>query len=325
MCKPGLSAMPEYLVTGGCGFIGSHLCDALIREGHRVRVLDDLSTGSMGNLSQGAMLFKGDIRDPEIVSAAMAGCDGCYHLAAVASVERSIREWLETHRINLTGAIQIFDAARRAGRNGQPIPVVYASSAAVYGDQGDATIAEDAPQRPTSAYGSDKLGCEHHARVAALVHGVPTTGLRFFNVYGPRQDPNSPYSGVISIFANRMARNEPIKIFGDGRQTRDFVYVADVVRALMLALKNISLQPRVLNVCTGRSVSVKDLAVVIANRFGCRQRFEYLPCREGEIRHSLGDPSATAKAIGFEAQTSLLDGLARTIRAVTPEPAYAAK
>jgi UDP-glucose 4-epimerase len=317
--------MPEYLVTGGCGFIGSHLCDALIRKGHRVRVLDDLSTGSLENLSEGATLFKGDIRDPEIVSAAMAGCDGCYHLAAVASVERSIQEWLETHRINLTGTIQIFDTARRAGSHGTPIPVVYASSAAVYGDQGDAPIAEDAPQRPTSAYGSDKLGCEHHARVAALVHGVPTTGLRFFNVYGPRQDPKSPYSGVISIFSDRMARREPIKIFGDGRQTRDFVYVVDVARALMLALEHISDQPRVLNVCTGRSVSVEELAVVIADRFDYRQRFEYLPRRGGEIRHSLGDPSAAAQAISFEAKTSLLEGLALTVRSATPEPAYAAQ
>jgi len=312
--------MLEFLVTGGCGFIGSHLTDALLRRGHRVRVLDNLSTGSTANLSSAATLIEGDIRDPAAVADAMTGCDGCFHLAAVASVERSNQEWLETHAVNLTGTIRIFEAARRAGRSGKPVPVVYASSAAVYGDQGSGSINETAPQRPTSAYGADKLACEHHARVAMLVHGVPTVGLRFFNVYGPRQDPRSPYSGVISIFCDRMAAGRPIPVVGDGNQTRDFIFVGDVVRALILARERIPAVPRVLNVCTGRSTSVHDLAVTLARPLGCELRIERLAPRLGEIRHSLGNPEAARQALAFAAEVSLADGLDWTVRCLAPSP-----
>jgi UDP-glucose 4-epimerase len=297
----------------------------LLRHGHRVRVLDDLSTGKLANLADGAVLIKGDIRDADAVSAAMAGCDGCFHLAAIASVERSIEAWVETHRVNLTGTLQIFEAARRAGRGGGAIPVVYASSAAVYGDQGSRAIGEDALPRPTSAYGADKLACEHHARVATTVHGVPTTGLRFFNVYGPRQDPRSPYSGVISVFSDRIGSSRPVTIFGDGEQTRDFVYVADVVRALMLAQETVSDEPKVVNVCTGRSTSVRALAEEIAGSLGCRPLIEHGPPRHGEIRHSLGDPTAADRTLRFAAVTSLRDGLAATVHAFTAGAAYAAQ
>jgi len=224
-------AMPLALVTGGCGFIGSHLVAALLARGDRVRVLDDLSTGRRENLAPGAELSEGDVADPAAVRAAMAGAAVCFHLAAIASVERGMTEWLTTHRANLSGTIAVFDAARAAGR----IPVVYASSAAVYGEQERLPIAEDAPTLPLSAYGADKLGCELHARVAGHVHGVPTMGLRFFNVFGARQDPGSPYSGVISIFCDRMSRGEGVTIHGDGGQTRDFIHVSDVVRGLVAA------------------------------------------------------------------------------------------
>jgi UDP-glucose 4-epimerase len=317
--------MPEYLVTGGCGFIGSHLCDGLLQQGHRVRVLDDLSTGRLTNLSKEAVFFRGDIRDIDAVSAAMTGCDGCFHLAAIASVERSVEAWVETHRVNLTGTLEVFEAARHAGRGGAPIPVVYASSAAVYGDQGDQAIRESLRPRPTSAYGADKLGCEYHARVATGVHGVPTIGLRFFNVYGPRQDPRSPYSGVISIFSERIARARPITIFGDGEQTRDFVYVADVVRALMLAQQMVSMEPHVVNVCTGRRTSVRNLAEEIAGSLGCRPLIEHRPGRHGEIRHSFGDPAAARRLLGFKAVTSLQDGIAETVRPFTAGDVYIAK
>lgn len=317
--------MSEYLVTGGCGFIGSHLCDSLIRQGHRVRVLDDLSTGHLSNLPREAVFFRGDIQDAEAVSAAMAGCDGCFHLAAIASVERSIHTWVETHRVNMTGTLQIFEAARRAGPGDAPVPVVYASSAAIYGDQGEQAVGESARPKPTSAYGADKLACEHHAHVATTVHGVPTAGLRFFNVYGPRQDPRSPYSGVISIFSDRLAAARPITVFGDGGQTRDFVYVADVVRAMMLAQQAISDEPRVVNVCTGRRTSVQDLAREIAASLGRRPVIEFGPPRHGEIRHSLGDPGAARRTLGFEAATSLQDGIAATVRAFASADVYAAK
>ena len=308
--------MSEYLVTGGCGFIGSHVCDALLHHGHKVRVLDNLSTGSLTNLSRGATLIEGDIRDQVTVERAIAGCDGCFHLAAVASVERSNREWVECHRTNLTGTVQVFAAARRAGAGGTPIPVVYASSAAIYGDQGDAPVSEAARPAPTSAYGADKLACEHHARVATLIHEVPTVGLRFFNVYGPRQDPKSPYSGAISIFCDRIAAGRPVRIYGDGSQTRDFIYVGDVARALLLALVRMPDRPAVLNVCTGRRTSINDLAALVAGALGRRPLVEMMPPRDGEIRHSRGDPSAARAALGFEATVPLSRGLALTTRSL---------
>jgi len=220
--------MTAWLVTGGAGFIGSHLCEALLRRGAVVRVLDDLSSGKRENLPSDIELIEGDVADEAVVRSAMDGVAGCFHLAAIASVERGVSDWLHTHRANLTGAITVFDAGRATR-----VPVVYASSAAVYGDVATVPIAEDAPCRPLSAYGADKLGGELHARVASRVHRIPTVGLRFFNVYGPRQDPRSPYSGVISIFCERARRAAPIDIFGDGEQTRDFVHVADVVAALL--------------------------------------------------------------------------------------------
>src|ERR1700761_3440303 len=225
--------MSTFLVTGGAGFIGSHLCEALIARGDQVRVLDDLSTGHRRNVPAQATLIVGDVADPTAVAEAMADVDGCFHLAAIASVEKGVTDWLGTHRVNVSGTVTVFDAVRRQGSR---IPVVYASSAAVYGDAAVVPIAETAPCVPLSAYGADKYGCELHARVASHVHGIPAVGLRFFNVYGPRQDPKSPYSGVISIFCERIAAGLPITVYGDGQQTRDFVYVGDVVRALLGAM-----------------------------------------------------------------------------------------
>jgi UDP-glucose 4-epimerase len=183
--------MATFLVTGGCGFIGSHLVDLLVRQGHRVRVLDDLSTGRTHNLAPEAELMIGDVADAAIVTLAMKGVTGCFHLAAAPPEADD----LAAHRTSLTGTLTVFEAAR-----GRAVPVVYASSAAVYGDSADQRLSEMAPTKPLSAYGADKLGCELHARIAATTHGVPNAGLRLFNVYGPRQDPASPTAGVISIF-----------------------------------------------------------------------------------------------------------------------------
>ncbi len=179
--------MSRYLVTGGAGFIGSHLVESLLAEGHVARVLDDLSTGQRENLPPAAELILGDVADPATTSAAMAGMDGCFHLAAIASVARAAEDWPGTHRVNLGGTVAVLDAARA-----RRVPVVFASSAAVYGDCADRPLTEAAPTHPLSAYGADKLGSELHAAVATGVFGVPTVGLRFFNVFGPRQDPDSP-------------------------------------------------------------------------------------------------------------------------------------
>lgn len=304
--------MAHFLVTGGCGFIGSHLAAALIARGDRVRILDDLSTGSRANLAPGAELVVGDIADAATVREAMAGTDGCFHLAAVASVERGVREWLATHRVNLSGTIAVFDAARAHGG----LPVVYASSAAVYGEQERLPIDEDAPTRPLSAYGADKLGCELHARVAGHVHGVPTMGLRFFNVFGPRQDPRSPYSGVISIFCDRLVAGEPPLIYGDGGQTRDFIAVADIVLGLLAAMRHAATDAPVLNLCTGRATSVLDLARTIAALClppGRELPPRHLPPRSGEIRHSVGSPERARKMLGLGETTGLAEGLAEVI------------
>jgi UDP-glucose 4-epimerase len=301
--------MRAYLVTGDCGFIGSHLDDALLAGGHAVRILDDLSTGKLANKPLTAELMVGDVSDADVVAEAMRDVAGCFHLAAVASVERSNQDWLETHRVNLTGTIAVLEAARRAG----PVPVVYASSAAIYGDNPALPLTEAALPRPLSAYGGDKLGCELHARVAGLVHRVPTTGLRFFNVYGPRQDPASPYSGVISVFCDRMRAGRAVTIYGDGGQTRDFIFVGDVVRALLAGLREASMDARVFNVCTGRATSVADLAHAIAGTLGVMPEIGFGPARPGDISASLGDPSAARKALAFLAGTSLSEGLARTL------------
>jgi UDP-glucose 4-epimerase len=300
--------MALYLVTGGAGFIGSHLVEALLARGDRVRVLDDLSTGKRENLGPAVELIVGDVADAACVAGAMRGVDGCFHLAAVASVELGNRDWLGTHRTNLTGAITIFDAARRAQPD-RTVPVVYASSAAVYGDTPDPPLAETAAKRPLSAYGADKLGCELHARVAAQVHGVRTAGCRFFNVYGPRQDPASPYSGVISIFFNRIGKGQGITIFGDGGQTRDFIYVADVVDALLKAMRQESPGARVFNVCTGKTTTLLELAAAIGHVFGQTPAIAFADARAGDIRESLGNPAMARDVLGFRANLSIEEGL----------------
>jgi len=303
--------MAQFLVTGGCGFIGSHLCETLLAMGHGVHVLDDLSTGLMTNLAPGATLRIGSVENPEEVARAMGGVDGCFHLAAIASVARCTGEWLASHRTNLSGTIAVLDAARASARD-RPVPVVYASSAAVYGAATVSPIEEEVVARPISAYGADKLGCELHARVAGQVHGVPTLGLRFFNVFGPRQDPGSPYSGVISIFCDRLAAGQPITIHGDGGQTRDFVFVQDVVAALIRGVALATPAAPVLNVCTGQGTSVLQLARHVAQACGAPLDIRYAPSRPGDIRHSVGSPRQGREA-GLPTPAALTEGLEKVI------------
>jgi UDP-glucose 4-epimerase len=304
--------MADYLVTGGCGFIGSHLVESLVADGHGVRVLDDLSTGKRENLSPDIPLVVGDVADGDLVSRCMDGMDGCFHLAAVASVQRSAEAWLDTHRTNLTGAIAVFDASRpRDGR--PPRPVVFASSAAVFGANAAVPLNEASATSPLSAYGADKLGCELHGAVAASAFGVPVTALRFFNVYGPRQDPKSPYSGVIGIFSERLLRKAPVTIFGDGLQSRDFIYVEDVVRFLRAAMDQPRPIFRVFNVCTGRATTLLQLVDSLASLQDMTAHIEFAAPKIGDIRESLGDPSAALAQMGVSAKVELSDGLARTL------------
>lgn len=301
----------DVLVTGGCGFIGSHLVEALLARGDRVRILDDLSSGRRENVCADCEIRVGDVADPATVAQAMAGMDACVHLAAVASVQRCHDDWLSTHRVNQSGLVAVLEATRRLGRPG--VPVVYASSAAVYGDNDRLPLDEDEPPRPISAYGCDKLGCEQQARIAGLVHGVPTLGLRFFNVYGSRQNPASPYSGVISIFAGQALRGEPLTVHGDGGQIRDFVHVEDVVRALLAGLGHASAAAPVFNVCTGRPTTIGGLARSIRALTGGSAPVIFAAPRAGDIRASVGATERAAAGIGFQAAVAVADGLARTL------------
>lgn len=302
--------MGHYLVTGGCGFIGSHLVDSLLADGHRVRILDNLSTGKMANVPNHSEVIVADVADQTMVKQAMDGMDGCFHLAAVASVKRSNEAWFETHRSNLSGTINLFDNARRPHGN---IPVVYASSAAVYGDNPNQPLQETADTRPLTAYGADKLGCELHARVAARVHDVSTFGFRFFNVYGPRQDPSSPYSGVISVFVGRIQNNQPIMIHGDGQQVRDFVYVDDVVSFLKKGMITLTTGCHIANVCTGKTTSIKELALVLFAIFAKEPQISHTESRTGDIRTSLGDTTHAFQTLGLKANIELADGLRKTM------------
>jgi UDP-glucose 4-epimerase len=303
--------MGRYLVTGGAGFIGAHLVDLLLSQGQEVRVMDNLRSGKRANLPPGVEFVAGDVRDLEQVRAAFAGVDGCFHLAAIASVHAG--DAANARATNLDGAINVFEAARRAP--GAPPPIVYASSAAVYGESQAAVLGEDSPTQPVSAYGADKLGCETHASTAARAHGLGSVGLRFFNVYGPRQDPRSPYSGVISIFAANIAAGSPITIHGDGQQTRDFVYVSDVRAALWDAMA--FCRPgvaEIFNVCTGRELSINGLADEISRLLFTSAHITHGPARADDIRRSVGDPRRLAARLGSAPRTPLDVGLAATLQ-----------
>jgi len=302
--------MAVYVVTGGAGFIGSHLVDAILADGHSVRVVDDFSTGKRANLDARVEVFEADICGTGVMRGALEGAAGCFHLAAIASVQRGNEDWVGTHRVNQTGSVAIFDACRVAR-----VPVVYASSAAVYGDTGGAVAHEGLPCRPQTAYGADKLGSELHAAVGWGVHGVPSFGLRFFNVYGPRQDPASPYSGVISIFASRIGRGEGVTVHGDGDQTRDFVFVADVVAHLRAAMVALSARPGayVCNVCTGMETSVAGLAEALGRVFGVGVAIGHGPARAGDIRRSVGVPERAIGLLGVQAGVGLQAGLERLV------------
>jgi UDP-glucose 4-epimerase len=306
--------MACYLVTGGAGFIGSHLADALLVEGHQVRILDDLSSGSRANLPAAAEFIEGDVRNLETIERLIGDAAGVYHLAAIASVQRSREAWLETHSVNLGGHIAVLEAVRRARQ--ARIPVVYASSAAVYGASASLPLSETEPGAPLTAYGADKLGCELHARIGATVHGLATVGLRFFNVYGPRQDPDSPYSGVVSIFCRRLVSGEPLEIYGDGLQERDFIYVGDVVRLLLKAMAGATAGAEVYNVCTGAGTSVRALAQALAAIRGSEPSLSCLPARAGDIARSIGDPRRAQARFGWMAETPLSAGLAHTFAAI---------
>ena len=300
------------LVTGGAGFIGSHLVEALAGSGCRVTVLDDLSSGHRANLdgSPGEVRFlQADIRDPEAVADAVAGCEVVFHLAAVVSVPQTAEDPLGSAAVNETGSLLLFEAARAA----RVRRVVFASSSAVYGDEPTLPKREEMAPKPLSPYAVQKLAVEHYLRVYTDLFGLASVGLRFFNVFGPRQDPSSPYSGVISIFMARALSGNPPLIHGDGLQTRDFVFVGDVVRALIAAANSPAAPGRVFNVGTGRAVTILRLWEVIAALAGARSSPGYGPPRPGDVPHSVAAIAAAQAALGYAPRVGFEQGLEQTL------------
>jgi UDP-glucose 4-epimerase len=300
-----------YLVTGGAGFVGSHLVQKLQDQGHKVRILDDFSTGKISSVKPATEVFRADVCDQNSLRKAMKGVSACFHLAAIADVQRCNSDWLGSHRVNVGGTISVFDVAAELGG----IPVVWASSAAVYGSGGnEKLLSETSAVRPINPYGADKLASEIHGQSAASLFGVPNIGLRFFNIFGPGQDPNSSYSGVLSIFASQVLHRQPVTIFGDGHQTRDFIYINDIVCALIASAARLEqngtdTQAHVYNVCTGQATSLLDIVTELDNLLGQKTKIEFKSARLGDIRTSCGDPTAMQAALGIYPRVSLTEGL----------------
>lgn len=303
--------MQTYLITGGCGFIGSHLASRLLADAHHVRILDNLSNATIDSAPRGADVIVGDILDEAKLGLAMRGVGGCFHLAAVASVQACRDDPIKTRKVNVIGTSMVLDHARRAGG----VPVVYTSSAAVYGDAAGLSLSEAAQPHPLTAYGADKLGCEEKAAWISRQYGLPTLGFRLFNVYGPGQDPCSPYSGAISTFCDRARRRLPLVVYGDGLQTRDFVHVRDVAEQLARSLQRKDLSPSVFNLCTGTPVTIVQLARLVIAVSGAESKVYHASPRPGEVRHSVGDFSRAREALGFEPKIPLETGLREILAA----------
>ncbi len=301
------------LITGGAGFIGSHLCDALLQKGHSVRVLDDLSTGKRDNLqlgNPGLQLIEGDVADAELVKRAAEGCRAVVHLAAVASVQASVDDPVKTHQSNFIGTLNVCEAMRQAGIK----RVLFASSAAVYGNNGEGeSISEDIAKAPLTPYASDKLASEQYLDFYRRQHGLEPVIFRFFNIFGPRQDPSSPYSGVISIFCERALNGTPITVFGDGEQTRDFLYVSDLVAVMMQALEMPRVEEGAVNIGLNQATSLNQLLEALRSVLGDLPAVSYGVARSGDIRHSRADNRRLLERFGLPEVTPLAVGLSRLL------------
>jgi UDP-glucose 4-epimerase len=300
------------LVTGGAGFIGSHLVDALLAEGQAVRVLDDFSSGKLANLADAAErieLVRGSVTDPDAVKNAVKDCEVVYHLAAIASVTRSVETPGLSHAVCATGTLNVLDAARQLGVR----RVVFAGSSSAYGDQPGDTRIESDPLIPLSPYAAAKLAGEHYCTAFTTVYGLETVRLRFFNVFGPRQDASNPYSGVIAIFINTMTQGKTPTIFGDGQQARDFVYIDNVVQALRLAAAAGAANGNVYNIGSGQSTSILMLVQHLNELLGKRIQPLHQPPRAGDVRMSQASIARAQVELGYEPTVSFRDGLAKTV------------
>jgi UDP-glucose 4-epimerase len=303
------------LVTGGAGFIGSHLTARLLAEGDGVRVFDNFSAGSPDNLpgagAAGGRLevIRGDVRDFAALERAARGADAIFHQAAMRSVPRSVADPLGANDNNVTGTLQVFEAARRAGVR----RVVYASSSSVYGDRPDLPKREDQPPAPISPYAVSKLAGEQYGRVWHRLYGVETVGLRYFNVFGPRQDPASEYAVVIPKFIMWALRGEPLEVHGDGRQSRDFTYIDNVVDANLLAARSPDVGGEVFNVGCGERISLLEIIAQLEKILGQPLARRHTPSRAGDVSHTLADLSKSRRLLGYAPRVGFEEGLVRTV------------
>ncbi len=298
--------MARYLVTGGCGFIGSQLTKYLINHGHNVTIVDDLSNGKI--IHPDAIFIKQDITDYGAIEGLFNNIDGCFHLAAIPTVVVDIQSLSRLHEINLLGSLNVFKAAIIAGN----VPVVYASTSAVYGNSTQFPLSEKQFIQPISAYGCDKLASELNAYFLANEYNLPVTGLRFFNVFGPYQQKTSLYTGVITNFIINLLEDKPLVIYGDGNQTRDFVFIDDIIANVVYAMINLKQGSKVCNICTGQRTSVNRLATILAEILNKKCIIDYQPARTYDARDSLGCQKQM-HAYGFKIQHTIEDGLAKTV------------
>ncbi len=305
--------MAKVCVTGAAGFIGGHLAEALLRQGHEVAGLDDFSSGRRENAAllarhPGFRLIEGSIADPQATRRALEGAAWVFHLAAIPSVPLSMAEPARTSAVNVGGTLNVLEAARASGAR----RVVLACSCAAYGDGPEQPKHESLPPRPMSPYAAQKIACELYAQTYTRAYGLPCVALRFFNVYGPRQDPKSEYAAAIPRFATRLLSGQRPIVFGDGLQTRDFVHVSDVVRANLLAAESAQAPGEVINVASGRSASLLQLIAALGEAVGpdaAHLAIEHQPPRAGDLRESSADISKARALLGYEPRVALEEGL----------------
>jgi UDP-glucose 4-epimerase len=310
------------LVTGGAGFIGSHVAERLVRDGRRVRILDNLETGHAENVdavraagAERVEFIQGDVRDPGAVERAVQDSAAVLHLAALPSVERSIHDPWTTHEVNVDGTVRLLEAARRFSTQ----RFVLAGSSSVYGDQPELPKREEMTPAPRSPYALSKLIAESYVRLYAEIFGLEGLTLRYFNVFGPRQDPNSPYAAVIPLFLRALMRREPPVIFGDGHQTRDFTFIENVVEANLAALRVGSASGEAINVACGKQTSLLELLDDLRQAIGVQIEPTHGPVREGDVRDSVASIDRARTILGFVPKVDLSEGLKRTVRAFRQE------
>lgn len=303
--------MAHYLVTGGAGFIGSHLTEELVRRGHQVRVADDLSTGKRSNLDHvpGVELLEGDLADLDFAHRAAAGCDYVLHQAAMPSVPRSVKDPITSNRANVDGTLNVLVASRDAGVK----RLVFAGSSSAYGNTPTLPKREDMPTSPLSPYALQKVVGEQYLQLFTHLYGLETVSIRYFNVFGPRQDPSSPYSGVISVFASALIEKRSPKIYGDGEQTRDFTYVANVVDGVLRACDAPGASGEVINVATEGRISLNQLFRTMRDLIGASVEPIYEPERAGDVRDSQADITKARQILKYEPIVSFEEGLRRTV------------